>query len=523
MKMFVIQNIFLVLLATFNAACRHFVATALAPAKISAITGRPKLWAKSREDVVENKCTHLPLLEKEEIYLKFGMPPISTATLLSGDDAESIEVQLKSRLRKMLAMNPWLAGRFAKTEEKKHTITFIPPEARSTRTNLEDYFQILNDDRGLSEFGADSMDSVKYQQFTKRCAPLCLGSKAQEKNPFFKVVLVPNNDRKTQAEKSHWVVFSMSHVIGDGHTYYTILSMLLGTRPIASLNAERFAETRLLQKDVMGSIEEGIACSWGNILCCVWGCLQSKILSFTTKKSHFETLILHVDKNMIDRMKTEHSTHDSFVSTNDILTSWVLRNSGCEHGLMPINIRGRIEGHEEDLAGNYINHIYYRIPDDIVTPQLIRSSVKQLKRVVTHEKPYSNFRLATQTQAVVTNWSTFCPKSQDMRLHVPLFRSLDEIPHTGIACTIYQETPKQLTLLILAPPKKIERLRNTSGPFLPSPIEEEALAVKEEYTFRPSLVAKMRKGALGRARRKLAYIFVGRSSSSRVNLVDEFV
>ena len=60
-----------------------------------------------------------------------------------------------------------------------------------------------------------------------------------------------------------------------------------------------------------------------------------------------------------------------YVSTNDVLTSWLMTSSTSDVGLMAVNWRGRLGGVTRRHAGNYENVIFYSSPSDCSSPGLI--------------------------------------------------------------------------------------------------------------------------------------------------------
>lgn len=91
-----------------------------------------------------------------------------------------------------------------------------------------------------------------------------------------------------------------------------------------------------------------------------------------------------------------------FISTNDVLTSWFIQATNCQHGLLAINWRDKLPGHSQQHAGNNKNLLYYR-PADSKTPAMIRSSLHTLKR---HDMS-SFWERTTGLYTVVTNWVSF--------------------------------------------------------------------------------------------------------------------
>ena len=89
---------------------------------------------------------------------------------------------------------------------------------------------------------------------------------------------------------------------------------------------------------------------------------------------------LFFDIDLAAIAEEKKNTHGlPFVSTNDILTSWFLRASGADIGMMSINFRNRVKTLTDDMAGNYESGILYR-PPDYENASMIRKSLANYHR-----------------------------------------------------------------------------------------------------------------------------------------------
>lgn len=74
------------------------------------------------------------------------------------------------------------------------------------------------------------------------------------------------------------------------------------------------------------------------------------------------TAVFLYDINMdwIEREKQNNVSDDTaFVSSNDIVTSWMLKLAKPTVGSMVFNFRNRIKEINENFAGNYVTHVTY--------------------------------------------------------------------------------------------------------------------------------------------------------------------
>jgi hypothetical protein len=145
------------------------------------------------------------------------------------------------------------------------------------------------------------------------------------------------------------IIVSMSHYIGDGHSFYALHNMLLGgsRTSIRPLQIERILETDNLQKELLGAKESSIASTTGFIVCAIRGILKGAL-----GLSKMSCRMFLIDEERIARIKkAEKGAHD-FVSTNDVVASWFLTDKNYRYGWMSLNFRGKIEGHDDHLVGN---------------------------------------------------------------------------------------------------------------------------------------------------------------------------
>merc|ERR1712051_300300 len=171
-----------------------------------------------------------------------------------------------------------------------------------------------------------------------------------------------------------------------------------------------------------------------------------------------------VDSNKIKAVKQEEIENNqqdkdvTFISTNDILTSWFCSLRSMKYYMMVINLRNRLEGHTDMHAGNYENVLFYT-NSDVETPILIRKSLDYkrfgtFKRRVTKSMPYF-LDMVVYSFGIISNWSTFSiPFSISgcsEELHVPIYlTSALWASNLGVAI-IYRRVGKELGVYYFGP------------------------------------------------------------------------
>ena len=286
-----------------------------------------------------------------------------------------------------------------------------------------------------------------------------------------------NKDANKDDEQEFAVIVSLSHIIGDGHTFYALYNMIMSGNKIEPLQANRVDIAMEKIDQVMGKTEARLLSSVGFIWTAIRGLLRAKILSIFSNEYRLQTRYWLVDTDKMKLLKqkearaaayTDTSSPSSFVSTNDVLTSWFLRNSHCRHGMMAINLRGRIEDYTNNLAGNYENLIYYRIPDDCSSGIRIRQSIPCLKRSVTTDSPLTTMQVASGDFAIISSWATFASNDKvnlgennhkcQERAHLPIYDYRGAPSSIAMAFT-FRYTPEQLGVLVLGTPSQLKGLQ----------------------------------------------------------------
>ena len=165
---------------------------------------------------------------------------ITTATFFKGDFA-SASTSLRSQFSKTLAVNPWLAGRLVVCSIKKKVVLRHP--SNPTESDIDKLFNSappptspVSADKPYTELCTSMFKEKKYV--------VTRGDRLIGKDtPVTLLSIVKGSELDT-----YTVIFSMSHAIGDGRTYYEILKMLSpkNNKPVRPLTVDRiqtFSET----------------------------------------------------------------------------------------------------------------------------------------------------------------------------------------------------------------------------------------------------------------------------------------
>jgi hypothetical protein len=335
-------------------------------------------------DLAADIDTRIMQLTDRELAMYLDIESISTITWYQG--SAPIEF-IRARVGEILALNPWLTGRFVKFKGRvsvRYSTDAATPSAP--------YLNVLKTEeeapksRRLKPSPADKLDRI--------FAPYCVKTARQSVNkdePLFRVTVVQ------RAPERFAICMSLSHAIADGVTYYGLLRMLSADQQPRALIAERDL-SKVDEIIKLTGEDEKFLTSAGFIVNLLRTLLFLKNGSLFNRKLQLSGIAQH--KAALQRQEPERG---SFVSTNDILTSLFFRKTDCDLGLMAINLRDRI-GVSNDHVGNYESVLFYQ-RGDYETPELIRASLAEgrYRRAITGKLLPSFMKRLTARFSAVSN------------------------------------------------------------------------------------------------------------------------
>ena len=362
---------------------------------------------KSPNENEEDAIVYHELLEVETHFYKIKMHPISTLTWFKGDYNKAKSI-LHHRIKLVIEKNPWLQGRIILQRKGRIEKGYLCYHKHHP-VNVENYLETV--DPKTSPITRDT----PVGKLDGELLHFMIENGPQE--PLFRVCIIPC---QKFPNKIFGLSFQMSHVIGDGVSYYQLLRMFcsIDEEHIIKLNPVRNMKLRKQQIEILGRKEEGMLTSKTSTLSFTIGFLWAKLMSTPTQ--HQFAL---VDTSKIEKAKifAAREGRVDFVSTNDVITSWFFNQTSCKNARMAINWRNRLDGLNETDAGNYLNVIFYQ-QKDYASPALIRKSLSTFRRAVTKELP--GFSSLFRQTAAITNWSSFSFPNEiegcEEDLHLPI-------------------------------------------------------------------------------------------------------
>jgi len=330
---------------------------------------------------------YVDLLPAESMPQFLMMPAPATLTFYKGSVAEA-KAALKVQVTKLVEANPWLAGRQQKHGENK--VKLWVPKVPSAA-------DILGDGENDKVLPGDSwmdMNGPLNPLFSAKRGIECLN----KNEPLFRVVVI-----KLTADPSveqFAVMVSMSHLLGDGHTYYSLYGSLnTGTEPVV-LNVNR----------QFGSDRKGVEAVGINKVRWMmgkpqfYGGLLNVIFRGIPTYSAYE-----LNMNWVEEQKKAMKATASagFVSSNDVLTSWFLQSGNYDAGTMVMNLRNRVEGLDDTHAGNYQILIHYW-PEECSTASGVRKALLNPPHYKAgREDAPSTWNSLQGNWALVSSWVSF--------------------------------------------------------------------------------------------------------------------
>jgi len=449
------------------------VTAAAVAAPTAAFLASRVLRSSGGESWADVETTTADLLTMDTLMLKKS---VATVTFFEGD-VDVAEAEIGRNCAALLRLNPWLCGRSRLSGGWKGSLTW-PTKVDSFAPPPEDVF-VRRDIEGLHR-NTDFADILRL-----------LGDRITPPGPTDRnwlVTLVPDSESPT---KRFCVVTCINHGVGDGHTYYKCHNMVVGATDPEPLVCERNREAAEEVDRMCPTRKEIFTVPF--FLGIALRLLYGRVTGYEPAIRSFE-----VDDEWLAREKERGGLDPQvkFVSSNDCVTSWFLRQ--CSQvsllllavvlasdlallqlaakdaptsgdmpvlGLVAVNFRGRVEGSNHALAGNYESMVYY-LPGDFESPGLIRRSLATMRRCGT-----SPFHLFTRLRApggLISNWMTFClppklPGSREL-LHLPIFHT-DELPPGWSLCLVFRSRGKQASIFVAGPPELLHQIEaEASGP-----------------------------------------------------------
>jgi len=327
---------------------------------------------------------------------------IATITFYKGDFKEAAKA-IRAQFALVIAANPWLCGRLVTASDGGVCLRYpVKPsdadlESLFTASSVEDTATTTTTTFKLSP-------NLPFSQITSElyaCKNTIVQRGGDSLDKDITVALLTLSE---SAVGAFALVFSLSHVVGDGRTYYEVFKMLQPGVAARALQPDRIQSFSETMRDMCGRAELALQETVG------FGMLYTFSTLFTTPA---KCVAFYLDDARIAAAKAEAVKEDgvAFVSTNDIICSAFFNVCNTRLGWVGMDCRGRMEGITSDLAGNYVSALTVD-EGTYKTPGTIRKMLTAPPPFVTTTRPFPSCcgwfcGRDSANFAMVTNWSTF--------------------------------------------------------------------------------------------------------------------
>ena len=357
---------------------------------------------------VSGEVKDVELLKDEVggLMMEFG---ITTLTFYKGDYA-SARKALRDQFAKVVASNPWLAGRLVKS--KTGIRLRVPAEPISD----SDIDPLFTSDTG-SAFKLEPTapyDKICADMYKSKTVIVGNGYSLAGKDKPLTILTLAES-----APGEFALVFSLSHAVADGKTYYDVFKMLQPGAAVRELSTTRVMSFSETMRDACGRKEM----AWVDKP--ATGIMLTLAMAFNSKA---KCVAFDLDAERLAAAKAAGAAEGGvpYVTTNDILTCGFFNACGSRIGMMGMDCRGRLEGIDQDMAGNYVTALV--LGNDVFeTPATLRKMYATTPYQVT-KRPLPKCCGGLKKEwnfGMVTNWSSFAGglvalEGCEMVIHLPV-------------------------------------------------------------------------------------------------------
>lgn len=300
----------------------------------------------------------IPLLNWET-NIGVNLDPMNTVYFFKGNPQDAA-IHIRRRFKAVAEANPWLLGRIERN--KKHrNLQLVYPAGPISETMIDQAVRI--DPPGLKIHLEMPYNEIIAVAEKSKCV-LPNGANVVNKADLVTRISISGDANEDQ---TFVIIFSMSHTVADGYTYYAIQHMLSGTGVVSTLTPTRELEVEAKMRSHVTSLDDW-RMSAGFRLKVMCSNIRSSILG---TRSHKFVLRRLDDRKIEDARK--HATE--YVSTNDIITCSCLKVANTRVAAMAMNHRGRFEGVTHAHAGNHISLVLVD-KEHCATPEGVRRITK---------------------------------------------------------------------------------------------------------------------------------------------------
>jgi hypothetical protein len=388
-----------------------------------------------------NQSVALNTLESKLMRFKGG---ISACNLFQSENKEASIANIKERFQQIVISNPWLKGSCSKGKKGQVYLNFDNSDTDSS--------PLIHSGQAPSSLNEYS----NYTDVLNSCEAYIV-EKAfklyKKKDRLSKLVILHLDENRLL------LMFSLSHLIGDGFTFYEIFNMLSNNNEVVSLNVIRKSEIDRVS-DIIPKENSNFLFNPRMIFWAIGRAFSRKrmlIKSFELNESYIENMKQKAkDKGIVD-----------FISTNDILSSCYAQLCDSNALIMAINFRDRIPSISKMDAGNYEDLLVIN-KENTRNSEILRSLINDLANQARKINLPKGSAMAKSNPVLITNWAGFSQtlevKHAKELIHMPLYTSREI---TFDSCIVYK--PKSGVVSALLFMKDLDENKVRSHPLFQKP------------------------------------------------------
>ena len=209
----------------------------------------------------------IPLLKLESEFISKQMSGVTTITFYKGN-LEDVVTTIRNRFKDILLANPWLAGKLVQRKGQKR-LHLSYPEHLVDDNLIDALFQVNPSTLSIHS-------TMKYMQLGRALKPAIVQKPKEIINQDLLVTKLTLCNDSVDKTSGFSLIFSLSHSVGDGHTYYKILNMLSEGAEIYALNVKRKEEETSKIIEVLGKREYGYIGGFSHVVNVLKGLLLRK-------------------------------------------------------------------------------------------------------------------------------------------------------------------------------------------------------------------------------------------------------
>lgn len=270
-----------------------------------------------------------------------------------------------------MKLNPYLKGFVAKKKGEKEIKLWFD---ESGTTRAASSFKLF--EPGQIPLCSESTPYVDYEGMLEKNLARVPNTQilVGKGGALWQVSIIPD---ATLPEERFTLVVSMSHYVGDAHTFYKLYGMLSQDAPVVAMNPARRFDVDKAASDMMGHDERMH----------ITRAITNPFWEWSRdEKNRAQNIIFFVSEDFSQKLRNEHhAEQDGEIAFSDhtLLTHWWFNLAKPTVGFQTYQLRSRLVDCDlsEHYAGNYMNPIPFTAQGgDYSKPEYIEKSLSTGKR-----------------------------------------------------------------------------------------------------------------------------------------------